>query len=136
MPWLRNWTFDRIAAEVVADVDGSLFAEEVRDAIEAVSTAEVAAHSGRVRGRGYVDPSEAAWELLDAAVTPFVDDVKRLVWLGQRGAAVEVGAGIVRGLADATGDDECAIFRAEERDSVMKESREADLPVDQLDDHD
>ena len=39
----------------------------------------VGAHSGRQRGRGYVEASDAAWELLAAAVDPFVVRLRQLV---------------------------------------------------------
>ena len=53
-------------------VERSDVADDVSTALESVSTAVVGAHSGRQRGRGYVEASDAAWELLAAAVDPFV----------------------------------------------------------------
>lgn len=89
-------------------------ADDVRWAVESVGTADVGARSGRQRGRGYVDPSEAAWELLGAAVEPFVTRVRRLAELGLHVAAIELAAGILLGLNDANGDDDCAIFFEED----------------------
>lgn len=60
--------------------------------------------------RGYVDPSEAAWELLGAAVEPFLVRLRQLAKIGLHAAAIELGAGILLGLVEAKGDDECAIF--------------------------
>ena len=53
--------------------------------------------SGRIRGRGYVHETEAAWEILSEAVEPFLADLRRRASLGLD-AAVAVAAGIVAGL--------------------------------------
>lgn len=55
---------DDTAIAVLSDVDRAEVAGEVCSVVESVSTGDVAARSGRQRGRGYVDPSEAAWSLL------------------------------------------------------------------------
>jgi len=101
---------DDTAIAVLSDIDRAEVADEVCFALESVSTADVGARSGRQRGRGYVDPSEAAWELLSAAIEPFVVRLRRLAEIRLHAAAIEVGAGILLGLNDATGDEECAIF--------------------------
>lgn len=53
--------------------------------------------SGRIRGRGYVHETEAAWETLGEAVEPFLADLRRRAGLGLD-AAADVAAGIVAGL--------------------------------------
>jgi hypothetical protein len=47
---------------------------------------------------GYVSPDEAAFELLDDAIEPFLADMKRLVELGHEEAAIATCLGIVLGL--------------------------------------
>ncbi len=49
-------------------------------------------------GRGYVHPAEAADEILDEALQPFLDDLQRRAGLGTRPAAVELAVGILLGL--------------------------------------
>lgn len=39
------------------------------------------ASAGR-QGWGYVEPTEAAWELLEGALNPFLDEMRRRVELG------------------------------------------------------
>lgn len=123
---------DETAIAVLAEVDRTEVANEVCWALESVLTADVGARSGRQRGRGYVDPSEAAWELLGAAVEPFLVRLRQLAEIGLHAAAIELGAGILFGLVEAKGDDECAIFFeedfvAEQRADVLAVMREAGL---------
>jgi len=57
---------------------------------------------------GYTEPTEAAWELLEEAVAPFVEDMKRYLGLGLDDEAFEVCKGIVFGLYqchDESGDE-------------------------------
>lgn len=50
---------------------------------------------GHQRGRGYVHPAEAANEILDNALQPFLDDLQRRADLGTGSAALELAAGIL-----------------------------------------
>lgn len=132
---------NEIAKGILVEVKRDEVAEAVRSALEAVSTGDVAARSGRQRGHGYVDPSEAAWELLNAAVDPYRVRLRRLVEVGLPDAAIECGAGILRGLDEGRGDDECAIFfeanfAAETADAVLAEMEDVGLDVVSLGDTD
>jgi hypothetical protein len=49
-------------------------------------------------GVGYVDPSEAADEILDEALQPFLDDLRRRARLGLQPAAADLAVGILLGL--------------------------------------
>jgi hypothetical protein len=58
----------------------------------------------RVAGKhawGFVEPTEAAWQLLESSVTVFMDDMKRRMDIGLPAAAEAVCLGIVRGLHEA-----------------------------------
>lgn len=128
---------DETAIAVLADVARTEVADQVCWAVESVSTADVGARSGRQRGRGYVDPSEAAWELLGAAVEPFLVRLRQLAEIGLHAAAIELGAGILLGLVEAKGDDECAIFfdedfAVEQRADVLAMMCEAGLDTASL----
>ncbi len=58
---------------------------------------DLGARSGRKRW-GYVEPTEAAWEILEEALEPFAEQMKRHIELGLEAAAVGVCQGIVLGL--------------------------------------
>ena len=66
-------------------------------ALEELPLDALATRSGRIRGRGYVHETEAAWEIVNDAVEPFVADLRRLASLGLEDA-INVAAGIVTGL--------------------------------------
>lgn len=57
-----------------------------------------AARAGYHPGRGYVDPGEAADEILDEALQPFLDDLVRRGELGMTAAVVELAVGILGAL--------------------------------------
>jgi hypothetical protein len=129
----------RIATLLLAQTKRSEVAREVRRAVEAVTTGEVAARSGRQPGGGYVEASEVAWELLSAAVEPFVQRLRSLVELRQPQAATEVGTGILLGLANVKGNEMCAVFFetdfiAEEVAEVVEAMEEAGLRADRAKD--
>ena len=81
---------ETVAIETVAD--------EVSWALGEIPVEDLAARSGRVRGRGYVDENEAAWELVSEAVEPYMSDVRRRAALGLTDAASAIVTGIVAGL--------------------------------------
>jgi hypothetical protein len=66
-------------------------------ALEELPLDALAMRSGRIRGRGYVHETDAAWELLEESIEPFLADLRRRAILGLD-AAADVAAGIVAGL--------------------------------------
>lgn len=72
-------------------------AARVERAILDIDMEGLGARGGRTIG-GFVEPAEAAWELLDEALQPFLDDLKRSIELGLESQAVEQCKGIVLGL--------------------------------------
>ncbi len=81
---LKEVSCEDIAAEVEA-VLGGLDADEV--------SSRAGGHSW-----GYVDPGEAAVELVEEAVQPFLEDMKRRRGLGHEDQALEVCKGVILGL--------------------------------------
>jgi hypothetical protein len=73
-------------------------ADDVEDALQGLGIEELNTRAGYRPGRGYVHPAEAADEVLDEVLQPFLDDLHRRAGLGMRSAAVELAAGILLGL--------------------------------------
>ena len=96
-PDLREPT-EAYAAQVMTDADRSAVAGDVEDALQGLGIEELNARAGYRPGRGYVHPAEAADEILDEALQPFLDDLQRRADLGMRSAAVELAVGVLLGL--------------------------------------
>ena len=94
-----------IARAVVASVEAGTVAEEVEQAVMGVDMEEMGAHSGR-KSWGYVEPTDAAWELLEDTLEPFLVQMKRLVELGLENAAGVYCEGMVLGLYRCRGSHE------------------------------
>ena len=88
---------EEIARATVTEVDVSAVAEDVAQAVLDLDLEDLGARAGR-KISGYVEPTEAAWELLEEAVDPFIDEMKRHIELGFDAAATATCAGIVLGL--------------------------------------
>lgn len=87
----------KLAEALLTSVDADALTEEVADAVSGVDFAELNGRAGR-QPWGYVEPTEAAWEVLGEAISPFIDDLNRLLALGAETAAVGTCTGIVLGL--------------------------------------
>jgi hypothetical protein len=88
---------EEIAKATVTHVDADTIAEDVEQAVLALDIDDLGTRAGR-KTWGYVEPTEAAWELLGEAVDPFLEEMKRHVELGFEAAATGTCAGIVLGL--------------------------------------
>ena len=97
---------EEIARSVLGAVSDSI-AGEVQDAIRQLDLDDLNGRAGR-HSWGYTEPTEAAWELLEEAVEPFVEDMKRHLGLGLEDEALEICQGVVLGLYELrneTGDE-------------------------------
>lgn len=89
------------AKELARNIVTSPSIEQIADAVlHAVSSVDLDALNGRAGSHswGYVEPSEAAWELLEESVEHLIDDMKRQAELGLAAGAEAICVGIVEGL--------------------------------------
>jgi hypothetical protein len=71
-------------------------AAEIEDEIRQLDYEDLNARAGNHEW-GYVEPSEAAWEILEETVQPFLDEMKRYLELGLKAEALEICKGLVLG---------------------------------------
>jgi hypothetical protein len=98
---------EEIARCTLGDISFETIASEVEDSIRQLSLDDLDGRAGR-HSWGYTEPTEAAWQLLEEAVEPFVEDMKRHSGIGLHEEAFEICKGIVLGLyqcRDAGGDE-------------------------------
>jgi hypothetical protein len=67
---------EKIARSLLGEVSFETIADEVEDAVSAFDLDDLHGRAGRHEW-GYVEPNEAAWEIREEAVEPFVSDIKR-----------------------------------------------------------
>jgi hypothetical protein len=88
---------EKIAHGILVDVDLDAVADGVEWDLRSLSIDELNGRAGRQRG-GYVEPTDAAWELLGKAVEPHSREVERLLTLGLVQPAVDTALGVMAGL--------------------------------------
>lgn len=88
---------DALAAESLVAVDPDVVAENVMSALRELDMEDLANRAGRHRG-GYVEPNEAAWDLVEEAFEPFLLDLRRLAELSHVDAATAAARGLLNGL--------------------------------------
>jgi SOS-response transcriptional repressor LexA len=88
---------ETLAASVIGDVAMEDLAQGVRDAVRALDIDDQNSRAG-AHSDGYVEPTEAAWDLIEEAVMPFVEDIQRRLDSDQPDAALATCAGVVLGL--------------------------------------
>jgi hypothetical protein len=113
--------WSRLGEIVTEDV-----AANVSDALLALDQHALANRAGRTRF-GYVEPTEAAWQLLEEALEPWLRDITRRATLGLPDAALDLATGILVGLRSVDGcdNDERLLswapdFASEASDSVVR----------------
>jgi len=96
-PDLRQ-SAEAYAAQVMSGADRAAVADDVEDALQGLGIEELNTRAGYRPGRGYIHPAEAADEILDEVLQPFLDDRHRRAGFGMRSAAAELATGILLGL--------------------------------------
>jgi hypothetical protein len=80
---------EEIARALLQQVDYEDVAVEIEDQIRALDYEDLNARAGRHEW-GYVEPAQAAWEILEEALEPFREDMKRHLELGLETEALEM----------------------------------------------
>jgi acetoin utilization deacetylase AcuC-like enzyme len=88
---------ERLARDQLDRVSVEAIAEDVEAALRALDVDDLNSRAG-VHDGDYTDPSEAAWALLDEAVEPHMDDVRRRLAAGMHAEALATLRGILTGL--------------------------------------
>jgi len=86
-----------IARSLLKQLEYEEVAAGIEDEIRALDYDDLNARAGSHEW-GYVEPSEAAWEILEETVEPILDDMKRHIELGLEAEALEICKGMVLGL--------------------------------------
>ncbi len=87
-----------LAAALLGNVRVESVAVEVRSALVEFELAELAVRAGRQPARGYVHETDAAYDLVEGAMRPFVADLHRRARLGMHEAAATLALGVLTGL--------------------------------------
>ena len=88
---------EQTARLLLSEVSFESVADDVEHALRSLDLDDLGSRAGRHHG-GYTSPTEAAGELLQEAVDPFLADIKRQMELGLEMEALEIWKGVVLGL--------------------------------------
>jgi hypothetical protein len=85
------------ARRLLADVDPADVGDALVEVLTGLDQQALAARAGPTR-HGYVEPTEAAWALLEEALAPWVNDLARLARVSLKQAARQTGLLVLAGL--------------------------------------
>ena len=85
------------AVKVAGGVNADEIMNKVFNRLDSLDLDDLNGRAGRTR-HGYVEPADAAWELFEEALDPFIDEMKKNQKRGLSTAAKAHCIGIVRGL--------------------------------------
>jgi len=88
---------EQIARDVLGEVSFEDIACDVESALSAFDLDDLNGRAGK-HSWGYTSPDEAAYQLLEEALDPFLEDMKRQRDLGLEREALEICKGVVLGL--------------------------------------
>jgi hypothetical protein len=98
---------EEIAQSLLHHVEYEDVAAEIENEIRALDYEVLNGRAG-THEWGYLEPSEAAWEILEETVEPYLEDMKRYLELGLQAEALETCKGLVLGfyrLSEREGGD-------------------------------
>jgi hypothetical protein len=85
------------AMRIVGAVDVDMIMDRVFNRLDMLDLDDLNSRAGRTR-YGYVEPSDAAWELFEEALDPFIDEMKKNQKRALPATAKAHCIGIIRGL--------------------------------------
>src|SRR5574341_371280 len=85
-----------LAKSVIGEVSVEDVANTVEAKVRSLDLDDLNSRAGRHRN-GYVEPSQAAVDLVEEAVMPFIEDMKRRAEAGKHAAALNTCVGVVLG---------------------------------------
>lgn len=88
---------NEIAEELIGDISVEAVVDEVISCIEHIDVEDIYDRSGN-HDLGYVDPGEAAWEMLEESIACIQSDMKRRYEAGMKTAAENICQGVILGL--------------------------------------
>lgn len=99
------------ARRLLGETDVDVIARTVEDAFLDQPFTVIADRAGRQPGRGYVHEADAAWELLEENLEPFLEEIRGRARAGLRAEAVQYADGVLEGLAllSASAPEDCLI---------------------------
>ena len=86
-----------IALKVAGDVDADRISNDVFCELDSLELDALSGRSGRTRF-GYVEPTDAAWEIFEETLDPFIDEMRKNQQRALPAAAKSYCIGIVKGL--------------------------------------
>ena len=93
---------NEIAESLIDDVSVEAVAEDVAHIVGSIGIEDLRGRGGK-QSWGYVEPSQAAWDLLEESLEDIRSDMKRRADAGMKPAAEKVCQGIVIGLHEVNG---------------------------------
>jgi hypothetical protein len=89
---------ERLAVGILEGTTWESVGEELKDTLRSLPLEALNDRAGRQPGRGYVHECDAAGEIVEETLAPYLEDVARRLKLGMTTSAHQVAAGVLAGL--------------------------------------
>ena len=97
---------EAMAVKQLAEEDSVAIAADITAELRALDLEQLADRAGPQRGGGYVEPHEAAHDLLAETMRPYLDDLSRRAKIGATTAARQIACGVLAGLYACRDEDD------------------------------
>jgi len=97
---------EAMAVKQLAKEDSVAVAADVAAELRALDLEQLADRAGAQWGGGYVEPHEAAHDLLAELIQPYLDDLSRRARVGAGAAAGQMACGVLAGLYACRDEDD------------------------------